>query len=124
MAATHTPFRATERAVGPTAVVSLHGELDIQHHARVTGAFNRALDRHPAALAADLRGLTFMDSTGVHVLLRIEATCRRQGVRFFIVRGPSSVDRVLSVLGLDRRFEIVSSPEQLPGDNVTLAAAV
>lgn len=105
-------------------MVSLHGELDIEHHARVTLAFNRALDRHPDALAADLSGLTFMDSTGVHVLLRVEARCRRQGVRFFIVRGPSCVDRILSVLGLDRRFEIVSSPEQLPGDGATRAAGV
>jgi hypothetical protein len=34
-------------------------------------------------------------------------------VRFVIIRGSIAVDRVLSVLGLDRMFEIVASPEQL-----------
>jgi anti-anti-sigma factor len=108
-------FRAEEVTTGSAAMVSLYGELDIQHQDRVAASLSRALDRHPAALAADLRGQTFMDSTGVHALLDAQARCRSQGTPFFIIRGTAAVDRVLSVLGLDRVFEIISEPEQLSG---------
>jgi anti-anti-sigma factor len=125
MASTETrTFRTEEVALGSTALVSLHGELDIQHRDRAAAALDRALARKPAAVAADLRGLTFMDSMGVHVLINAEARCRRQGVPFFIVRGTPAVDRVLSVLGLDSLFVIVAAPEQLPGGASQLAAAV
>ncbi|MGZ4170252.1 MAG: STAS domain-containing protein [Solirubrobacteraceae bacterium] len=125
MAAPDPPkFRTEVRMVGPAAMVSFHGELDIQQASRVAGAFARALNRNPAVLAADLRGLTFMDSTGVHAMLNVEARCRRQGARFLVIRGIAAVDRVLSVLGLDRYFDMISSPDQLPGDAAGLAVAV
>jgi anti-sigma B factor antagonist len=114
-ASSPTKFRIEEVAIGSAAMVSLYGELDIQSQDQVAAGLSRALDRHPAALAADLRGLTFMDSTGVHALLDAEARCREQGTAFFIIRGTGAVDRVLSVLGLDRLFEIITEPEQLAG---------
>ena len=117
-------LRIEEVAIGSATVVRLHGELDIQWESRVAAGFDRAMDRRPAALAVDLRGLTFMDSTGVHALINAEARCGAQGIRFFIIRGSAAVDRVLSVLGLDRRFEIISGPEQLPGDAAPVAAGV
>jgi anti-anti-sigma factor len=106
-------FRTEEVAIGSAAMVSLHGELDVRYQSQVIAALDRALAGHPSALVADLRGLTFMDSTGVHVLIDVERRCRRRGVRFVIIRGSIAVDRVLSVLGLDRMFEIVASPEQI-----------
>ncbi len=106
-------FRVEEAAIGTAAMVSLHGELDVQYQSQVTAALQSALNRRPSVLVADLRGLTFMDSTGVHALIQAERRCRRQGVRFVVIRGSIAVDRVLSVLGLDRMFEIVASPEQL-----------
>src|ERR1700743_1359348 len=59
-------FRTEEVAIGTAAMVMLHGELDIAWEKKVVADFGRALDRHPTALAADLRGLSFMDSTGAH----------------------------------------------------------
>ena len=93
----------------------MHGELDIQYEPDVTAGFARALERKPPAFAADLRGLTFMDSTGVHALINAEQRCRTQGTRFFVIRGSAAVDRVLTALGLDRPFEIIAGPEHLPG---------
>lgn len=106
-------FRVEEVEIGSAAMVSLHGELDVQYRSQVTTALHRALNRRPSALVADLRGLTFMDSTGVHALIEAERRCRRQGVRFVVIRGSITVGRVLSVLGLDRLFEFVAGPEEV-----------
>ncbi len=116
-------FRVEEDTIGTAAVVHLHGELDIHYEPDVVAGFERALARKPSALAADLRGLTFMDSTGVHALIDTEARCRQQGARFFVICGSGAVvDRVLSVLGLDRLFEILSAPEQLAVEATGLSA--
>ena len=114
-------FHTEERVIGSAIVISLHGELDIKYGSRATDGFNRALDRHPTTLAADLRDLTFMDSTGIHALLAVRARCRMQGARFVIIRGTAAVDRLLSLAGLDREFDIISSPEQLSDDVAPLA---
>jgi anti-sigma B factor antagonist len=106
-------FRTEEVAIGSAVMVSLYGELDIRYQSHVLASLERALARHPSALAADLRGLTFMDSTGVHALIDVERRCRRQSVRFVVIRGSSTINRVLSVLGLDRLLEIVADPEQI-----------
>jgi anti-anti-sigma factor len=105
-------------------MVILQGELDIRYADQAAAGFNRALDHDPTVLAADLRGLTFMDSTGAHALLDAASRCRTQGVRFLIIRGSPRIHLVLSALGLDRWFEIISSPEQLPDESAGLAAAV
>ena len=106
-------FRTEEVTIGSAVMVSLYGELDIRFQSHVIASLERALACHPSALAADLRGLTFMDSTGVHALIDVERRCGQEGVRFVVIRGSLTVDRVLSVLGLDRLFEIVADPEQI-----------
>ena len=116
-------FRTEEVAIGSATMVSLHGELDILYESHVTASFERALDRNPSALAADLRDLSFMDSTGVHALIDAERRCQTQSARFFVIRGSVTVDRVLSALGLDRLFEIIAGPEHLPGDAAVLVGA-
>lgn len=119
-----TEFRTEEVVIGSTTMVSLHGELDIQHEPQVAASFARVLDRHPAALAADLRGLTFMDSTGAHALLNAETRCLTEDTPFFVIRGCVAVDRVLTVLGLDRLFKILAGPEHLPGGGGAAAGAL
>ena len=57
------------------------------------------------ALVIDLRGLDFMDSTGLRILLRWSATARRDGVALGIVPGGPAVQRV---------FEITCTAQSLP----------
>ena len=45
----------------------------------------------------DLRELSFIDSSGVHVILDAARESRRNGGRLQIVRGPVQVDRVLTL---------------------------
>lgn len=117
-------FWTDEVVIGTAVMVRLNGELDIQYRAHVAAGFARALDRSPSVLAADLRGLRFMDSTGVHALIDAERRCRAQGVRFLVIRGSVTVNRVLAALRLNRRFEIIAGPEHLPADGADLAVAL
>ena len=45
----------------------------------------------------DLRELSFIASSGVHVILDVVGDARRKGGRLLIVRGPGQVDRMLEL---------------------------
>jgi anti-anti-sigma factor len=58
----------------------------------------------------DLRGLEFMDSTGLRTLVSADQRARNAGRRLAIVRGPEAVDRIFNVTRLDERLELVDDP--------------
>jgi anti-anti-sigma factor len=63
--------------------------------------------RSKRRVTLDLRGLSFMDSTGVRMLLEAAAASRRDGFAFAVVRGNPDVMRVLEVSGILDHFVIV-----------------
>jgi len=85
-------------------IVELHGELDIS----AVDAVQEALDELHAAgwssVVMDLRGLTFIDSMGLGLLLKAERQARRADAAFAIVDGSPAVARLLEVVGLDGHF--------------------
>lgn len=81
--------------------ISLAGELD--HHAArqaIDGAEDLLALYPSPRLALDLSALTFMDSSGLAVVLHLHRTCARCG-REFVVRGvPEQPMRVFEAAGL------------------------
>ncbi len=49
----------------------------------------------------DLSGLTFLDSTGVHLLVRAAARSRADSDRLTLLRGSPAVQRLLEICGVD-----------------------
>jgi anti-anti-sigma factor len=45
----------------------------------------------------DLRGVTFMDTRGVYVIVEATARARQAGRRLVILRGPPPIDRVFAL---------------------------
>ena len=60
-----------------------------------------------AHLVVDLSQLTFMDSSGLHLLVATQEAAARRGIRFSLIRGPAIVARALELTGLDDRFEVL-----------------
>jgi anti-sigma B factor antagonist len=90
--------------------LALHGELDISSAPRVEDELGRIEAARPRAIMLDLRGLEFMDSTGLRTIVGADARAREHGWRLTIVRGPDAVQRIFSVTKLDERLEIVDDP--------------
>ena len=93
--------------------LELTGELDISSAPVLEEALGRIEAGQPSLLLVDLRGLDFMDSTGLRTLVSANQRARTQERRLAIVRGPEQVDRIFSVTRLDERFEIVDDPAAL-----------
>jgi anti-sigma B factor antagonist len=90
--------------------LALAGELDIANAARVEAALERIEADEPAVVVLDLRLLTFMDSTGLRIILGADARAREHERRLVLVQGPDPVRRLLRMTRLDERLEIVADP--------------
>src|SRR5947209_14087974 len=77
------------------------GELDLQT-APLLEQQLAELDRDGLTrIAIDLSGLTFIDSTGVRLILRQQTAARNGGYGFALIPGPPEVQRVFELLHLD-----------------------
>jgi anti-sigma B factor antagonist len=106
------PTRVLEIAVsesGGVRLVRLRGELDMAG----VDQFERLLtaDQTPGAtFVLDMRGLTFIDSSGLRALIMADRRVRAEGGRFIVVRGPDRVNQVLEMTGVAQRIDLVDEP--------------
>jgi len=107
------PFSITVQADAGTTRVLLVGELDIATTPGVEGELRKVEESGAEVIVLDLRGLTFMDSTGLRLLVAADARAREAGHRLAIVRGPGPVHRVLEITGLHSRLDLVSDPAEV-----------
>ncbi len=86
--------------------VRLCGELD---HAAASGAMyavtEAAREYLPRTCVLDLSGLTFMDSSGIAVVLRAKRLLDRTGARLTVQGAPEQAKRVLELAGLGAMLE-------------------
>jgi anti-sigma B factor antagonist len=96
-------------AIGAHTVVRFDGDLDIACAAEMRDSLLGLVNRGVSSLVVDLRGVTFIDSTGVGSLLRV---FHRQtllgGVVHFVADQPC-VLRVFELMQLSRRLHLVES---------------
>jgi anti-sigma B factor antagonist len=95
---------------GDAIVIRLAGELDLYNANAVRQEIVRQTDRKPQRLVVDLSGVTFIDSTGLGVL--IEGRSRLEDRSSFLLAAPGlETRRALEVSGLDRHFVVYASVE-------------
>lgn len=87
--------------------VALRGELDLAGVPTLERELGAVEETAPPLLVLDLRGLTFIDSTGLRAVIAADDRARRQGRRLVLVPGPEPVQRVFRITGLDRRLAFV-----------------
>lgn len=99
---------------GKAVILHLDGELDISG----AGALQQALvelDRDPPpVLALGLRGLSFIDSSGLRAILAADDAARHEGRRVILIEGPPDVQEVFRITLLEERFQFVEHPDDLP----------
>ncbi|MBN9113316.1 MAG: STAS domain-containing protein [Pseudonocardia sp.] len=94
-------------AGGEIVEVVFTGEFDIATYERAEQQVEQAEQAEPELLVIDLSRLTFMDSSGVRLVLlareRADAARRRLAVRL----GAGPARRVFDSLGLTTKFEVL-----------------
>jgi anti-sigma B factor antagonist len=93
-----------------TAVVSVRGEVDFANCDHLARTLRDAVDEwSPAAVHVDLRGATFIDSTGLGALIEGYKAATDTEARFLVLNPGSAFRRVLDVTGLSDLFGLTEA---------------
>jgi anti-sigma B factor antagonist len=85
------------------------GELDLATAPLLESAFDAVFsDDDAEMIVVDLRELSFMDSTGIHLLIRMQAACADVD-RLRVINGSGAVERMLDLTGVRAQLPIISS---------------
>lgn len=104
--------------------IALHGEFDIAWSAAVDAELSRLEGASTGRrIVLDLRGLTFMDSSGLRLIITAHARGRRSGHPITVVRGPEQVQHVFEITGMDRELAMVDDPGEPPPEPEGVAGA-
>jgi anti-sigma B factor antagonist len=105
------PFSIDVAQEGNRSVLNLSGELDLATVGELEDALRTRLEGGEDVVV-DLRGLAFMDSSGVRALVGAHQSAESGDGSLTIVRAPrgSEVDRVIDVSGVATALGMVDEP--------------
>ena len=86
---------------GDVHTIRLAGELDLATADDVEKELERVEATDAESIVVDLSGLTFMDSTGVRLVVSAHTRSRAAGQRLTLLRGQAAVQRVMELSGVD-----------------------
>jgi anti-sigma B factor antagonist len=89
--------------------LALDGELDLANASGLEGAMTSPSVETSPMLVLDLERLSFIDSTGVRVILAAAEAAAARGQRFALTEGSEQVERVLSITGTTKRLAMISA---------------
>lgn len=95
-----TEFNVVVRREGAALIFAPEGELDMATvdslRARLNGDLGGA-----RFLVLDLRGLRFLDTSGLQLVLQQQRRAQREGFAFVLVRGRRHVQRLFDIAGMN-----------------------
>jgi anti-sigma B factor antagonist len=106
-------FQVEVRRNGAAAVVAVSGELDLASGPELEAQLDQLTGPDVQLVVIDLRGLDFMDSTGLSILVRAHQRLAGEGCEMGLVKGSQQVQRLLDLTGVAERLRLVDAPEEL-----------
>ena len=113
-----TPFDVHVAQSDSRTVVKPTGELDAYSAPQLRKILDEVLDGSVRCVAVDLAATTFIDSTGLGVLVGAARRAKSQGAELVLDSPSHSVHRVLQITGLSLSITVENPPAAQPGDEV------
>ncbi|HEY2813378.1 MAG TPA: STAS domain-containing protein [Acidimicrobiales bacterium] len=86
---------------GSSARVVLHGEIDLMAEDAVRSALDHAVSGSTDHLVVDLSKTTFLDSTGLRLLVDARRMAHARRINLTVIAGPPVVMRTIDLAGLN-----------------------
>jgi anti-sigma B factor antagonist len=124
------PFAIEVQRRDHITIVRPRGELDLATaetlrstlETAVAKTLSAALDgmENRARLVLDLRGLSFIDSTGLHLLVALDQRAQRDRFQLTLLGPAAPIDRAIQLCGLDQTLPFaapVDAVDTEPGES-------
>jgi anti-sigma B factor antagonist len=103
------------RRAGDASVVTARGDIDLSTLAKAAAALDTAREG-AGTLLLDLRGVGFMDTSGLRLVIEEQQRASAGSYRFAVVRGSRKVQRLFEIAGFADDDELfVESPTPFAG---------
>jgi anti-sigma B factor antagonist len=99
----------TEKVAG----VAVRGEVELATAPALTAALEEGIRCSSGAYVIDLVAVDFLDSSGIHCLVRARALLGRDDRALALICPPGNVRRVLNLAGIDELVPVYGSREEL-----------
>ena len=104
-------FGVSEERRDGVSIVTPHGEVDVATAPALREHLDAVIERDTDAVVADLSGVTFIDSTGLGVLIGAQRRCDEAGRDLRVVVSEPKIHKVFEITGLTEHFTICESLE-------------
>ncbi len=104
-------LRVATRRGADRLILELEGELDMVTAPLLQDAVSGADLEGADALVIDLRGVSFMDSTGLKAIFSARNAVQEHGRQFAITPGSPQVRRLLELTRLDEHVRTIDTPD-------------
>jgi anti-anti-sigma factor len=85
-------------------IIELSGRIDNNSSAAIEARINAVLDAQPQTLILDMRGVDFVSSLGLRVMLSAAKRCRKQSTKIALCGVLPQVEEVFQLSGLSAFF--------------------
>ena len=110
---TQPPGLVVDRAhFSGTPGVLLNGEIDLDTAPQLTATLDAAIRETRGAFVIDLCDVSFLDSSGVSVLVRARALLGREERALLIICPPGPARRIFEVAGIDDLLDLFETRDQ------------
>lgn len=108
-------FRIAVKHGRDRLILELQGELDMANSGLLDEALLGADLDGSQTVVLDLRGVRFVDSTGLKAIFRARKAAHEGGQQFAVTQGSAQVRRLLSLTRLNEHLKIIETPESVLG---------
>jgi anti-sigma B factor antagonist len=105
-------FRCEKGRDGDAWWIRPIGELDLDTAPQLDSELETLRTGGAGRVVLDMRALTFMDSTGLRLVIRWDTNAKEEGFEFAIVPGPDVVQRVFRLTGMDDHLPVAPPPQE------------
>lgn len=92
-------------------IVAFEGRMDAEGVREVTAPFDLVTDVD-LPIAIDLSAVTFLESLGIAMLVRLAKRQKERGLEVAVIPGPGPIARILGIARLDRVLIVAFTREQ------------
>ncbi len=103
------PFRIDVEPSRDSVRVAPVGELDLATVDKLRAEVDRLRESGFTNLVLDLRGVRFLDSTGLRLVLELDAAATADGQELKIIRGAPVVQRIFEVTQVSERLKFIDA---------------
>ncbi len=92
--------------------IALTGEWGLAEQPATRATIREALGRSPVSLILDLSQVSFIDSSGLHVVIELHERAQHESVGLTIVPGPRAVQRLFEICRLSEVLPFVAAAQR------------